>query len=383
MDNKNLKKLKKEQDRNLPDSWACVKCGSRNAPGAWKCTGNNNKCQKPDMQRPASRAYVAYRKDFLLMEEELRRKGVAYAGEGLMPFFRFLAERQEKEEEDRIGQMTDANLIADAQSSAVTNSSCAAMLDGARGDYRPGTADMSGMTARHASSGRRRKNRGSDTGSDASSDQGVIRREPRCVVILEDVEEEEELKHLMKDICQDVEEEEETTLGEHGEQDLRAEPSTKSGRVVLESAPSRKTDVSRSSWDVHEDKENCRSEAFGSEVDWKTSVVGSEPGRLHEEPVPHPDKYSKEYGEDWSQTSKGSNRRSRRHWQKVSEHDYGGHQKTQQSSSSGDRPREAQRASTGSSTARSSTAQRPWREKAPTESRTRFSWDKKAASEAA
>jgi hypothetical protein len=150
---------------------------------------------------------------------------------------------------------------------------------------------------------------------------------------------------------------------------------------VLESAPSRKTDISRSSWNVHEDKENCKSEVFGSEPDWKTSVVGSEPGRLHEEPVPHPDKYPKEYGEDWSNTSKGS-RRSRCHWQKVSEHDYGGHQKTQQSSSSGDRPRETQRASTGSSTARSSTAQRPWRKEAPAEGRSRSSWDKKAASEA-
>ena len=91
---------------------------------------------------------------------------------------------------------------------------------------------------------------------------------------------------------------------------MRAQPSAKSGGGKVESAQSVKSaksakkDVSRGSWNVHEDKEVSKSETF-SEVDWKTSrseALGSEadPKSL--------------YGDAWSYSSKGSNRRSQRYW---------------------------------------------------------------------
>ena len=93
------------------------------------------------------------------MREEFLRKGVLYTGENLMPYFLFLAKRQQ-EEEARIGLMTDAAVFGDARSSAMTVSSCGALVKGERdirGGYRPGTGDMSGMTARHAVSNRSSK----------------------------------------------------------------------------------------------------------------------------------------------------------------------------------------------------------------------------------
>ncbi len=86
--------------------------------------------------------------------------------------------------------------------------------------------------------------------------RGVILEDSRsCKAILEDVEEE----------------------ATFGEQDLRAAPSSKSGRVVeFEAAPSRKSDTSNSSWVVPEDPEKWRSEIFGSEPD-RNSIFGSDP----------------------------------------------------------------------------------------------------------
>ncbi len=147
VDNKVLKKLKVQENRTGPGSWCCHYCGSRNGPEAWKCVSSpGNKCQQADVQRPESRAYVAYLKDYRLMREEFLRKGVLYTGENLMPYFLFLAKRQQ-EEEARIGLMTDAAVFGDARSSAMTVSSCGALMKGER-DIFEAVIDLGQATCR-------------------------------------------------------------------------------------------------------------------------------------------------------------------------------------------------------------------------------------------
>jgi hypothetical protein len=121
VDNKVLKKLKVQQNRTGPGSWCCQYCKSWNGPEAWKCTSSpGNKCQRPDRSRPETRAYAEYLKDYQLMRDDFTRNEVRYTGENRMPFFLFMQLRQ-REEEDRIGQMTAESVFGEGQSSAMSN----------------------------------------------------------------------------------------------------------------------------------------------------------------------------------------------------------------------------------------------------------------------